>query len=93
MNAGLERLETLFTPIYEALRERNRLSAYQQADETRWLVFVEKEGKQGHRWWLWVFNGEDTSVFVLDPYRSHDAPVGHFTAGVSVITPRALEQA
>ena len=49
MNAGLERLETLFTPIYEALRERNRLSAYQQADETRWLVFVEKEGKQGHR--------------------------------------------
>jgi transposase len=85
VNAGLERLEPLFTPIYTALQERNRLSAYQQADETRWLVFVEKEGKQGHRWWLWVFNGEDTSVFVLDPYRSHDVPEGHFTAGVSVL--------
>lgn len=85
VNAGLERLEPLFTPIYQALQERNRLSAYQQADETRWLVFVDKEGKQGHRWWLWVFNGEDTSVFVLDPYRSHDVPQGHFTAGVSVI--------
>jgi transposase len=85
VNAGLERLQPLFTPVYEALQERNRLSAYQQADETRWLVFVETEGKQGHRWWLWVFIGEDTVVFVLDPYRSHDVPEGHFTAGVSVV--------
>lgn len=85
VNAGLERLQPLFTPLYEALRERNRSSAYQQADETRWLVFVEKEGKQGHRWWLWVFNGEDTVVYVLDPYRSHDVPEGHFTAGIAVV--------
>ena len=85
VNEGLQRLQPLFTPIYEALRERNRLSAYQQADETRWLVFVEMEGKQGHRWWLWVFNGEDTVVYVLDPYRSHDVPEGHFTAGIRVV--------
>jgi len=61
------------------------LSAYQQADETRWLVFVEKDGKQGHRWWLWVFNGEDTVVYVLDPARSHDVPREHFTAGISIV--------
>ena len=85
VNAGLQRLQPLFLPIYQALQERNRLSAYQQADETRWLVFVEKDGKQGHRWWLWVFNGEDTVVFVLDPYRSHDVPEEHFTAGISVV--------
>jgi transposase len=85
VNAGLERLQPLFLPIYQAVQERNRLSAYQQADETRWLVFVEKDGKQGHRWWLWVFNGDDTVVYVLDPYRSHDVPEGHFTAGISVV--------
>lgn len=85
VNAGLERLQPLFVPIYEALQERNRLSAYQQADETRWLVFVEKDGKQGHRWWLWVFNGLDTVVYVLDPRRSHDVPEGHFTAGISIV--------
>jgi transposase len=85
VNAGLERLQPLFMPIYQALQERNRLSAYQQADETRWLVFVDKDGKQGHRWWLWVFNGEDTVVYVLDPTRSHDVPEGHFTAGISVV--------
>jgi transposase len=85
VNEGLQRLQPLFLPIYQALQERNRLSAYQQADETRWLVFVEKDGKQGHRWWLWVFNGEDTVVYVLDPYRSHDVPEGHFTAGIRVV--------
>jgi transposase len=85
VNAGLERLQPLFLPIYQALQERNRLSPYQQADETRWLVFVEKDGKQGHRWWLWVFNGADTVVYVLDPARSHDVPEGHFTAGISVV--------
>lgn len=85
VNAGLERLQPLFLPIYQVLQERNRLSAYQQADETRWLVFVDKDGKQGHRWWLWVFNGEDTVVYVLDPSRSHGVPEGHFTAGISVV--------
>jgi transposase len=85
VNEGLERLQPLFTPLYEAIGARNRLSAYQQADETRWLVFVEKDGKQGHRWWLWVFNGQDTVVFVLDPRRSHDVPEGHFTAGIRIV--------
>jgi transposase len=85
VNAGLERLQPLFQPLYEALTERNRLSAYQQADETRWLVFVETAGKKGHRWWLWVFNGVDTVVYVLDPSRSHAVPEGHFSAGVSVV--------
>ena len=85
VNEGLERLQPLFTPIYQALVERNRLSPYQQADETRWLVFVVKEGKQGYRWWLWNFKGIDTVVFVLDHRRSHDVPEGHFTAGISIV--------
>jgi transposase len=85
VNDGLQRLQPLFTPVYEALVDRNRLSPYQQADETRWLVFVDKDGKQGHRWWLWVFNGQDTAVFVLDHRRSHDVPEGHFTAGIEIV--------
>jgi transposase len=82
---GLQRLVPLFEPLYEALQKRNRQSAYQQADETRWLVFVELQGKQGHRWWLWVFVGEDTVVYVLDPRRSHDVPEGHFSTDVPVV--------
>jgi transposase len=82
---GLQRLVPLLEPLYLALQKRNRQSAYQQADETRWLVFIELQGKQGHRWWLWVFVGEDSVVYVLDPHRSHDVPEGHFSADVAIV--------
>jgi transposase len=75
---GLQRLEPLFTPVYEALLERNSRSPYKQADETRWLVFTDFEGKSNHTWWLWVFLGVDTVVYRLDPHRSHDVPQGHY---------------
>ena len=78
INDGLQRIEPLFTPLYEAIRARHVQSAYFQADETRWRVFVEKAGKTGHLWWLWLFAGEDSVVYVLDPSRSHDVPQAHF---------------
>ncbi len=49
---GLRRLVPLFEPLYQAIGERVRQSPFQQADETRWLVFVVQEGKEGYRWWL-----------------------------------------
>ena len=75
---GLKRIEPLFTPIYDAILAWHVRSAYFHADETRWKVFVEKAGKMGHLWWLWLFAGEDTVVYVLDPSRSHDVPQSHF---------------
>jgi transposase len=75
---GLRRLEPLFQPVMEALRERNRASVLTQADETRWLVFCDWQGKVGHTWWLWVFGGTDTVVYLLDPFRSHNVPENHF---------------
>jgi transposase len=78
---GLRRLEPLFAPVLEALLGRNRQSHYKQADETRWLVFVERQGKVGFGWWLWVFNSEDTVVYLLDDSRSHQVPEDHYPAG------------
>lgn len=85
VTGGLERLEPLFQPLYDALLKRNAASPIAQADETRWMVFVTQEGKTGYRWWLWVFLGEDTVVFRLDPTRSHDVPEGHFPAEAQVV--------
>jgi transposase len=78
INDGLKRIEPLFTPLYEAIRARQIQSSHFQADETRWKVFVEKAGKTGHLWWLWLFASEDSVVYVLDPSRSHDVPEAHF---------------
>ncbi len=77
---GLQRLEPLLGPILEALRQRNRQSHYKQADETRWLVFVDQHGKVGFGWWLWVFNSADTVVYLLDDSRSHHVPGDHYPA-------------
>lgn len=75
---GLKRIEPLLTPIYEAICSRQAQSTYFHADETRWKVFVEKAGKKGHLWWLWLFAGEDSIAYVLDSSRSHDVPQSHF---------------
>ncbi|MGA7965313.1 MAG: IS66 family transposase, partial [Gammaproteobacteria bacterium] len=85
VTGGLQRLEPLFQPLYDALLERNAAAAFAQADETRWMVFIDHEGKTGYRWWLWVFLSEDTVAFRLDPSRSHEVPEGHFPADAEVV--------
>jgi len=88
VNDGLQRLEVLLRPIYEAIKGRNPDGDLHLADETRWRVFVVQEGKQGYGWWLWVLSGPDTVAYVLDASRSHAVPEGHYRAdsrGVLVV--------
>ena len=44
--SGFHRLEPLFQPLYDALLVRNAQSAFAQADETRWMVFIDLEGRR-----------------------------------------------
>ena len=78
INDGLQRIEPMLQPIYEAFCERNRQGDFHQADETRWLVFAVLDGKKGYGWWLWVILGADTVVYLLDPSRGHEVPQSHF---------------
>jgi transposase len=82
---GLQRLEPLFRPLYEAVLARNAQTPFAHGDETRWSVFIEQQGKSGHRWWLWVVVSEDTVAFRLDPSRSHTVPQSHFAAEASLV--------
>jgi transposase len=75
---GLKRLLPLFEPIYDALIVQSRCGVLWSADETRWMVFIQIEGKIGYRWYLWVFRTATVVVFRLDPSRSHCVPDGHF---------------
>jgi transposase len=83
INDGLQRIEPMLQPIYEAFCGRNRQGDFHQADETRWLVFVVLDGKKGHGWWLWVILGVDTVVYLLDPSRGHEVPESHFGSEAS----------
>jgi transposase len=83
INDGLQRIEPLLQPIYEAFCQRNRQGDFHQADETRWLVFAVLDGKKGYGWWLWVVLGVDTVVYLLDPSRGHEVPQSHLGVAAS----------
>jgi len=85
IGGGFQRLEPLFGPVYEALLKRGSLASLAQADETRWLMFVDHEDKVGHRWWLWAFLTQDAVVFRLDPPRSHAVPEQQFRDSDSLV--------
>ncbi len=67
---GLQALAPLFAPLDQALVGKLRRERHWHADETRWAVFVEVEGKVGHRWYLWVFHSRSVVHYVLDESRS-----------------------
>jgi transposase len=75
---GLRKLVSLFQPLYRALLKHNREAEHWHCDETRWRVFVRRDGKAGFVWYLWVSVTADSVVFLLDPSRSHNVPEKHF---------------
>jgi transposase len=79
LTGGLRALAPLFKPLEEALLCRLQSENRWHADETRWMVFAETEGKIGHRWYLWVFHSESVIHFVLDPTRSAQVPIAELS--------------
>jgi transposase len=57
-------------PLYEAMVQELQKASHWHADETRWYVFIEKEGKANHRWMMWCFICSTIRLFVLDPTRA-----------------------
>jgi transposase len=75
---GMKRLVPLFEPIVHGILARNLEEQHWHADETRWLVFEEIEGKEGHRWYLWVFRSPSSVIYRLDPTRCAAVAEAHF---------------
>lgn len=75
LTGGLQALAPLFEPLEAALLTRLRSETHWHADETRWQVFIDVEGKIGHRWYLWVFQSPSVIHYVLDPTRSAKVPI------------------
>lgn len=75
---GLKRLAVLFEPVMESIVAKNLSEHHWHADETRWMVYCQWEGKVGYRWQLWVFKSKSAVVFKLDPSRSAQVAQDHF---------------
>ena len=74
LTGGLQAIAPLFAPLMQELLGKLRGEKHWHADETRWEVFVEIEGKSGHRWYLWVFQSASVAYYQLDPSRSAAVP-------------------
>jgi transposase len=75
---GLKRLSPLFEPLRDAFYEKQMLELLFHADETRWMVFEEVEGKIGYRWYLWVFRSESVVYYRITESRATKVPLEHF---------------
>jgi len=74
LTGGLQAIAPLFAPLMQELLSKLREERHWHADETRWEVFVEIEGKSGHRWYLWVFQSPSVAYYQLDASRSASVP-------------------
>jgi transposase len=81
LTGGLKTIGGLVQPLYVKILEKSRTANRWHMDETRWLIFEEIEGKDGHRWWLWVVVTKETCCFILDPSRSSEVPKAHLGGG------------
>lgn len=73
-----QKLEPLFTPLYQAIVETTRARGEWLMDETRWEVFVQVEGKGSHRWWVWVVVSPISRVYLLRVSRGAKVPKDFF---------------
>jgi transposase len=68
LTQALQRVAAKFATVYDQLIDDLRRSAAVFADETSWYV-----GAPGY--WLWSFSDATTTVYVVDPHRSHEIPL------------------
>ena len=73
---ALKQVAPLIAPWAGAIAAHGRQAGHVHADETSWQVFEDVDGKDGHRWWLWVFITSETTVFVMDTSRSAEVAAG-----------------
>lgn len=78
---GLRAIAPLCKPLDDALQSKLRSEPYWHADETRWAVFVDVQGKVGHRWYLWVFQSCSVVHYVIDKTRAAEVIIAEL-AGV-----------
>ena len=75
---GLQRLKSLFEPVYVELYNQQMTEDRFHNDESSWKVFESIEGKTGNRWWLWVSRSATVVYFKIAPGRGANVVVEHF---------------
>lgn len=83
---GHQKIHEQIKPLIKEIKRYSRTKNHWHIDDTGWKVFVPLKGKEGFKWYLWVFLSSDVCVYVLDPSRARDVPKAHLKDCVGVVT-------
>lgn len=72
-----KRLKSLLEPLYQSLAAVSRQDKQWNIDETSWMSFIRQAGKNNFLAWMWVFASKRVMLYVQDPSRSSNVPLGH----------------
>ena len=75
---GLKKIVPLLSPIVQSILKKSQKEKHWHADETRWEVFEEVEGKVSSRWYLWIFKSTSAVYYNLSPSRGYRVPKDFF---------------
>lgn len=76
---GLKKLAPLFKELYDAFYKHQMKETRFHNDESPWRVFEQVKDKIGNRYYLWLTLSKDVVFFLIDPTRSADVPLKHFS--------------
>jgi transposase len=76
---GFSKIMEFLEPLYLLLKKECKKAYHLHADETRWRVFEEREGKKNYNWWMWLFKSKEAVVYILDESRSSKVPQDVFS--------------
>ena len=79
ITGGLQKIAALFIPLQVALYKHQMSESRFHNDESRWEVYVEHDGKVGHRWYLWGTKSAQVIHYQIASTRSADVPLAHFS--------------
>lgn len=80
ITSAFGQLSRYLLPLYEQYRQESQQERRHHADETRWKIFIEIDGKKGFNWWLWTFVGQKVVFYLVDKSRSARIPKAHLKA-------------
>lgn len=75
---GFEKLLEIMRPLYQEVLKYNQNEPHWHADETRWCRLLDSESQKRRLYWIWVFVGKRSVVYLVDPTRSKSVPEKHF---------------
>jgi transposase len=73
VTGGMQIINNLVDPLYEAIKLECQGDSIWNADETSWRIFEDRK-----RWWLWVIAGKRSVAYLLDQTRSGSVPDAFF---------------